>query len=44
MAQLLASDGTTGDYFGISITIYNNLIAVGAVWDDTTTGGWGAGK
>ena len=44
MAKLLASDGAEYDYFGYSISIYNNLIAVGAVLDDTITGGTDAGK
>ena len=44
VAKLLASDGATYDLFGYSISIYNNLIAVGAYADDTTTGGTDAGK
>ena len=43
MAKLLASDGADSDNFGYSISIYNNLIAVGATLDDTT-GGSNAGK
>tara|TARA_Y100001970_G_scaffold283198_1_gene397763 strand:- start:5432 stop:6967 length:1536 start_codon:yes stop_codon:yes gene_type:complete len=32
--KLSPSDGESGEYFGKSISIYNNWIAVGAVYDD----------
>ncbi len=45
VAQLLASDRGAHDEFGSSISLYNNLIAVGAIYvDDTSTGGTDAGK
>jgi hypothetical protein len=44
VAQLLASDGAEYDNFGWSISIYNNLIAVGAYYDDTLFGVKDAGK
>ena len=43
MAKLVASDGASGDEFGWSVSIYNNIIAVGALYDDTTNGGLDAG-
>lgn len=33
-AKLTASDGATGDFFGASVSIYNNFLAVGAYGDD----------
>ena len=34
--KLLASDGATSDSFGYSISMYNNLIAVGAIRGEYT--------
>lgn len=33
-AKLTSSDGATGDFFGSSVSIFNNFIAVGAYGDD----------
>ncbi len=41
--KLLASDEAANDNFARSISVYNNRIAVGASYDDTT-GGTDAGK
>ena len=41
-SQLLASDGSAGDVFGISVSVYGNIIVVGAYGDDTA-GGTNAG-
>lgn len=32
-AQLIAADGTTGDYFGYSVALSGDTALVGAVWD-----------
>ena len=34
----MASDGTTSDRFGWSISIYDNMIAVGAYYDNSYAG------
>jgi hypothetical protein len=39
VAHLLASDGANEDQFGLSISIYDNVIAVGAMYDDNAKGG-----
>ncbi len=31
--KLLTSDGTAGDRFGISLSLYSDKLAVGAFWD-----------
>ena len=33
-AKLTASDGTAGDYFGLSVAMHEDTIVVGAWWDD----------
>ena len=38
MAKLVASDGAPDDNFGYAISIYDNMIAVGAFGDDSYTG------
>ena len=32
--KLTASDGVAGDYFGYSVSVYNNTAVIGAVFDD----------
>jgi hypothetical protein len=34
VAKLLASDGASGDYFGVSVSISGDYAVVGAYWDD----------
>ena len=33
-SKLLASDGSVGDQFGESVSVYGNIIVVGALLDD----------
>ena len=33
-AKLTASDGATGDWFGFSVSVYNNTAVIGAYYDD----------
>ena len=44
VAKLVASDGASNDQFGYSISVYDNIIAVGARSDDITNGGYDAGN
>jgi FG-GAP repeat len=34
LAKLIASDGEANDHFGWSVAIENDLLAIGALWDD----------
>lgn len=36
IAKLYAPDGSTADYFGVSIAVYDSLVAVGAYFDSLT--------
>ena len=38
VAKLVASNGIVNDYFGNSISIYNNVIVVGAIGDNSYSG------
>ncbi|MEO0775546.1 MAG: M36 family metallopeptidase [Bacteroidota bacterium] len=40
--KLLASDGATGDRFGVSVDIFNANLVVGASWDDDLGGSSGS--
>lgn len=42
VAKLLPSDGAAGDNFGWSIGIYDNIVAVGAIWDSDNGSGSGS--
>jgi hypothetical protein len=37
-SKLVASDVATDDFFGVYVSIWSNLIVVGAMNDDTTAG------
>ena len=37
-SKLLASDGSANDWFGTSVSVYGNIIVVGAWYDDTASG------
>lgn len=43
-AQLLPSDGTTGDAFGVAVALYGDTAVIGAYLDDTNLGGTDAGS
>ena len=36
--KIVASDGVANDYFGYSVSMYGNMLAVGAPYDDTQRG------
>ena len=38
VSKLVASDGAAGDGFGFSVSVWSNVIVVGAVEDDTSAG------
>lgn len=38
ISKLVASDGALNDYFGYSLSIFDKIIAVGAIYDDTVGG------
>ena len=38
MVKIVASDRASGDYFGISVSMYGNMLAVGANQDDSYRG------
>ena len=42
-AKLLASDGAGNDEFGVSVSVHNDMIVVGAYWDNNS-GGINAGE
>ena len=35
-SKLIASDGVQGDYFGVSVAMSDNMIAVGATFADSS--------
>ena len=43
VSKLVASDGAADDEFGYSVSVWNNVIVVGAYYDDTSAG-LGAGE
>ena len=38
MVKIVASDGVDYDWFGVSVSMYGNMLAVGAYADDTLRG------
>ena len=38
VVKIVASDGVAYDYFGVSVSMYGNMLAVGAYYDDTYRG------
>jgi hypothetical protein len=38
VSKLIASDGAVADSFGYSVSIFDKIIAVGAIFDDTVGG------
>ena len=38
VVKIVASDGVGDDYFGISVSMYGNMLAVGALGDDSYRG------
>ena len=38
VSHIFSNDGFTKDYFGSSISVFQNVVAVGAHWDDTARG------
>ena len=36
--KIVASDGVASDYFGVSVSMYGNMLAVGAFYEDTHRG------
>ena len=38
VSKLVASDGAAYDYFGISVSVWSNVIVVGAHYVDTSAG------